>query len=95
MKRTSQARPVSATEAAKNFGRIVDAVRETRTEYVVERGGIAVARIAPVSERTFTGRDLVELLKSAAHPPDAFRREVSAGRARLNRPAVPRDPWVS
>ena len=39
---------VPATEAAKNFGRLVDRVREERAVVVVERGGIPVARIVPV-----------------------------------------------
>jgi antitoxin (DNA-binding transcriptional repressor) of toxin-antitoxin stability system len=90
-----RARSVAATEAAKNFGRLVDAVRESRAEYIVERGGVAVARIAPVVERTCRGRDLVALLRSAPDPGPAFRREVGAGRTRLNKPEVPKDPWAS
>jgi len=86
---------VSATEAAKNFGRLVTMVREGRTEFVVERAGLAVARIAPVGDRVFTGRDLVELLMRTGAPDGAFRREVEAGRARLNAPEVPRNPWAS
>lgn len=88
-------RSISATEAAKNFGRIVDAVRESRAEYVVERGGVAVARIAPVSARPLSGRELVDLMRAAAEPDDAFRRAVASGQARLNRPAVPKNPWGS
>jgi antitoxin (DNA-binding transcriptional repressor) of toxin-antitoxin stability system len=88
-------RIVPATEAAKNFGRLVDAVRESRTEFIVERGGVAVARIAPVLERTCTGRDLVNLLRSAPSLGEGFRREVTAGRKRLNRRAVPKNPWAS
>ena len=38
---------VSATEAAKNFGRLIDRVRETRATYVVERGGTPVATVSP------------------------------------------------
>ena len=91
----SRLRTVPATEAAKNFGRLVDAVRESRTEFIVERGGVAVARIAPVLERTCTGRDLVNLLRSAPSPGEAFRREVAAGRRRLNKRVVPKHPWAS
>lgn len=95
VKRTFVPKAVSATEAAKNFGRIVDAVREARVEYVVERGGVPVARIAPASDRTCSGRDLVDLMRAAAGPDEAFRRAVESGRARLNRPAVPKSPWGS
>jgi prevent-host-death family protein len=55
-KSTSGAR-VSATEAAKNFGWLVDRVREEQATYVVERGGTPVARIAPVERPSFTMGD--------------------------------------
>jgi prevent-host-death family protein len=88
-------RAVSATEAAKNFGRIVDLVREGQVEYVVERAGVPVAKIAPATERSFCARDLVALLRDVAAPDPAFGRAVETGRARLNRPAVPTNPWES
>ena len=88
-------RAVSATEAARSFGRLVDQVREARVEYVVERGGVDVARIAPIVNQSFRGRDLVALMRSMATTEGALAREVEAGRARSNRPAVPRDPWAS
>ena len=91
----SARRRVAATEAAKNFGRLVDAVRETRTDVIVERGGVAVARIAPVLERTCTGGDLVDLLRSLSKPDEALRRAVAAGRKRLNARAIPKNPWAS
>ena len=69
-------RSVSATEAAKNFGRLVDLVRENRVEYVVERAGVPVATIAPVSDRAYRGRDLVALLRGASVPDAAFGRAV-------------------
>ena len=88
-------RVVSATEAARNFGRLVDQVREARVEYVVERGGVGVARIAPVASQSFRGRDLLILMRSMAVADGALAREVEAGRKRTNRPAVPGDPWAS
>lgn len=86
---------VSATDAARNFGRLVDAVRESQAEYVVERGGVGVVRIVPFVERTFRGRDLVELLRRLGGPGDDLAREVAAGRERANVPQVPRNPWAS
>lgn len=86
---------VSATEAAKNFGRLVDAVRESHAEYVVERGGVGVVRILPVTGHACSGRDLVNLLRSAPAVDPAFGREVEAGRARTNRPVIPANPWES
>lgn len=88
-------RKVSATEAARNFGRLVDAVRESQAEYIVERGGVGVVRVVPHAERAFSGRDLADLLRRASPPGDAFAREVAAGRERANRPEVPGDPWAS
>jgi prevent-host-death family protein len=86
---------VSATDAAKNFGRVVDEVRESRAEIVVERGGVPVARIVPADDRPFTGRRLRALLRAAGAPDPAFARLVHRARARANRPAVPRNPWAS
>jgi hypothetical protein len=40
---------VSATEAAKNFGGIVDRVREHAAIYLVERSGTPVAEIRPTA----------------------------------------------
>ena len=56
-------RIVSATDAAKAFGRLVNQVRETQATYVVERGGVPVARIGPIERRTATVRDLKALLR--------------------------------
>jgi hypothetical protein len=93
--RYGESRSVTATSAAKNFGRLVDAVRESRAEFIVERGGVGVARIAPFIDRSFSGRDLVELLRRVPGRDDEFGREVEAGRARTNTPEVPKDPWAS
>jgi antitoxin (DNA-binding transcriptional repressor) of toxin-antitoxin stability system len=60
-----RARAVSATNAAKNFGGIVSRVREARAEYIVERGGVPVARIVPVLARRSTVADLVEVIRRA------------------------------
>ena len=100
------AQTVTATEAARNFGRLVDTVRESRADIIVERGGVGVVRIAPYIERPFVGRDLVELMRRAAGGAarssssqsggiDDLGREVEVGRALTNRPEVPRDPWAS
>lgn len=88
-------RAVSATDAARNFGRIVDQVRETQVEFIVERGGVGVVKIAPVASQTFRGGDLVQLMKAVSGADEGLAREVEGGRARTNRPAVPRDPWAS
>ena len=91
------ARVVTATEAAKNFGALVDRVRQDRAVYVVERGGTPVAEVGPVQRRAFTVRDFVEMVRSRPGPSldDDFVRAVAEGVAMLNRPRVPGEPWES
>lgn len=91
------ARVVTATEAAKNFGALVDRVRQDRAVYVVERGGTPVAEVGPVQGRAFTVRDFVRMVRSRPGPSldDEFARAVAEGVAMLNRPRVPGEPWES
>lgn len=84
---------VSATEGAKRFARIVDAVRESAATYVVVRGGVPVAEIGPVKTRSFTAADFAALVGSLPATDGAFERAVQEGRRRTNRPAVPKSPW--
>ena len=49
---------IAATEAAKNFGTLVNRVREERAVYVIERGGVPVAQIGPVEPKRGTIGDL-------------------------------------
>ena len=86
-------RTVTATQAAKNFGAIVDRVREDRVVYTVERGGKPVAQIGPVASRWFSVRDFVELLESAPKADEEFRQAVEDGIKRFNRPTVPKSRW--
>lgn len=88
-------RTISASEAAKNFGALVDRVREERAAYVVERSGVPVVRVVPVERERATVADLVAVLRAAPSPDPAFLDEVERGVAFLNKPAVPRDPWAS
>ena len=84
---------VSATAAAKTFGALVDRVRESQTVYVIERGGVPVAEIAPVRATRCTLGELAALLASLAPAGEAFLKEVEAGIERLNRSMVPPDRW--
>ena len=90
-------RAITATEAAKNFGALVDRVRQDRAVYVVERGGTPVAEIGPVRRRAFTVRDFVEMVRARSGPPpgDEYARAVAEGVAMLNRPTIPVEPWES
>lgn len=89
----SQSR-VSATEAAKNFGRLVDRVREERATYIVERGGKAVARIAPADRVTFTMGDFRALVVSLPHPGEEYLTAVAVAASQHNRPRTRRNPWA-
>jgi len=86
-------RIVSATDAAKAFGRLVNQVRETQATYVVERGGVPVARIGPIERRTATVRDLKALLRDRGRASDDYLRAVDDAVARHTRPRVRRNPW--
>lgn len=84
---------VSATEAAKNFGRLVDRVREERVTYVVERGGTAVARIAPIDRISFTIGDFKALFTSPPRADEPYLKAVDEAAARHNRRRPRRNPW--
>lgn len=91
-----RARPtISATDAAKTFGRLVDRVREERAVYVIERGGTPVAEIGPVAAASCTMADLVGVLRARAPLDEAYLREVESGVKAWNKPSVPRDQWTS
>jgi len=85
---------VSATDAAKNFGRLVDRVREERATYVVERGGTPVARIGPVERARFTMADFKALAGSLPRAGDTYLKAVERAAARHNRPRARRNPWA-
>jgi antitoxin (DNA-binding transcriptional repressor) of toxin-antitoxin stability system len=84
---------VSATEAAKNFGRLVDRVREERVTYLVERGGTPVARIAPVARASCTMGAFKALAARLPRADDEYLTAVEGAIARHNRPRVRRSPW--
>ena len=65
-------RRVPATYAAKNFGALVDRVREEQATYVVESHGVPVAQIAPPTRRT-TLADLARFFVEGPRlPPEAL-----------------------
>jgi prevent-host-death family protein len=85
---------IAATDAAKNFGRLVDRVREDGATYVIERHGRAVAQIGPVKPvRSKTLRDLVDAMRTAPKLDEETLRYIEQGIKMLNRPEVPRNPW--
>lgn len=83
---------VSATEAAKTFGRLIDRVREERTTYVIERSGIPVARVGPAGGLPFTIGDFKRIL-AGRRPDDEYLRALGAAADRHTKPRVRRNPW--
>jgi antitoxin (DNA-binding transcriptional repressor) of toxin-antitoxin stability system len=88
-------RTISATDAAKNFGRLVDRVREARAVYVIERSGRPVAQIGPAPAPGCTFRDLAAFLHERPRLDETYLTEIESGVARANRPALPEDRWGS
>jgi antitoxin (DNA-binding transcriptional repressor) of toxin-antitoxin stability system len=84
---------VSATEAAKNFGRLVDRVREEHATYVVERGGKPVAQIGPAGGQSFSMADFKALVRRLPSGDSEYLDAVERAVARHNRPRVRRNPW--
>ena len=85
---------VSATEAAKNFGRLVDRVREERATYIVDRGGTPVARISPADAPAATMRDFKAMLAHAPRAHEEYWLAVEAAVGRHNKPRVRRNRWA-
>ena len=94
MRKIGKTRTIPATDAAKNFGRLVDRVREEGATYVIERHGRAVAQIGPVRvARHQTLGDLVAAIAAAPSLDEETLRYIEEGIAMLNRPDVPTNPW--
>ena len=85
---------VAATEAAKNFGALVDRVREDRATYIVERGGVPVAEIRPVERNAFTIADFKALTADLPAAGEEYARAVETAVKGHNRSRVRRNPWV-
>ena len=84
---------VSATEAAKNFGHLVDRVREEHATYIVERGGKPVAQIGPAAGQSFSMADFKALVRRLPSGGSEYLDAVERAAARHNRPRVRRNPW--
>ena len=94
-KKALKAAAIAATDAAKNFGELVDRVREEGATYVIERHGRPVAQIGPVETdepKTLSG--LVEYLKSAPKLDEEVLRYIQEGIEFFNRPEVPKNLWA-
>lgn len=90
-----RARTISATSAAKTFGRLIEHVRSERAEYIVERGGAAAVKIVPVTAARCSAADLVRLIQTLPKADETYLKAVEAGVTSLNKPSVPEDRWES
>lgn len=90
----ARVRSISATAAAKTFGRLIEHVRSERAEYVVERSGTEAVRIVPAARRC-TAADLVRLVESLPKADEAYLKAVESGIALFNKPSVPENRWES
>jgi hypothetical protein len=91
----ARVRTVSATHAAKTFGRLVEAVRSERAEYLVERSGTPVVKIGPATTSHCTAADLIRIIKTLPNAEEAYLKAVESGIAALNKPSVPENRWES
>lgn len=87
-------RIITASDAAKNFGALVDCVRTERAEYIVERGGSPVVRVSPIAHHRCSVADLVALFRAHAPADEAYLKAVEAGVSKLNTPSVPENRWA-
>lgn len=78
---------LSATEAARRFSELLDAVESRGETFLVARRGRTVARIGPAAAAS--GRDLKLLLRQN-RPDAAWRKELDQLRAALT---VEERPW--
>jgi prevent-host-death family protein len=93
-KKALKAASIAATEAVKNFGELVDRVREEGVTYVIERHGRPVAQIGPVeTEKPKTLRHLIEALEAAPKLDEEVLKYIEEGIAIDNTPEVPKNRW--
>ena len=75
---------VSATYAAKNFGALVDRVREEHATYEIESHGMVVAHVTPAEQRAPTLAEFVRWLRSRPPLPASSRATASTARAPIS-----------
>jgi antitoxin (DNA-binding transcriptional repressor) of toxin-antitoxin stability system len=85
---------VTATEAAKTFGRLVERVREERTTYVIERGGKPVAQVIPIGQQPFTFGALRALVAQLPRADAEYLESLEEITALRNRPKARANPWA-
>ena len=89
---------ISVTEAARNFADCVNRVHYQNATFVLLKNGKPVARLVPDGvpdpQKTCTGRDLAEVLKTVHLSEDeatAWRSDLHSARKKLK---APPDRWT-
>jgi antitoxin (DNA-binding transcriptional repressor) of toxin-antitoxin stability system len=82
---------LSATEAARNFSELLNRVRYRGERFLIERGGVTIGELRPAGPVSFTGRDLLALLRSLPSVDASFFDDVEE--AARHQPRVPETPW--
>jgi len=71
------ARKISATEASRHFSRLLDDVEHHGAEYVVERQGLPVAKIAPAGPSGgSTWGEFLRMRRQGPQPDANFARDL-------------------
>lgn len=84
---------ISATELARKAGDVLARVRDRGESFVVERGGVPVARVTPYPATGGASlRKLVEVWRAAGEPDPSFADDLERLSA-FDQP--PRNPWGS
>jgi len=86
------ARKVSVTEASRNFSELVNRIRYRGEHFVVMRGGRPICELRPAAPPTFSGADLVMLLRTLPAVDEEYLRTVEETANR--QPHLPESPWV-
>ena len=63
---------ISATEGARKFSELMNRVHYRGESFVVERGGKPICEILPAQPVSFTGRQLVDLLRALPKPDEEY-----------------------
>jgi antitoxin (DNA-binding transcriptional repressor) of toxin-antitoxin stability system len=83
---------VSATEAVRTFSDLLNRIRYRGEEFVVERGGEPICRMAPASvAKRLSLRQLADLLRKLPSPDAKFASDVR--RAVKSQGRTPRSSW--
>lgn len=83
---------LSATEAVRSFSDLLNRIRYRGEEFVIERGGAAVCRMAPATApKRATGREILAIIRDLPRPDPGFAKAVQGAIKRQGR--VPRSKW--